>query len=368
MKKGLFSLLSVFIFSAQAQIIITSVNMPNATASADDTFRVSTGDILTLLDPGNTPYTTTGANVTWTFANLESTGQTIRRFERPSNTNYSLFSFSSSYGEKTADSLNLGVVVFTNLYNFYKKSSTAFTLEGLGMTYSSFGIPNFYSDKDELYKFPLTYGDHDSTTFKFSTLTYSAIPFPKYKKQGYRITDVDGWGMITTPLSQIPVPCIRVTTTAYSQDSIVGDFATPTFTIPLNVGFQNYQRSIQWLTLTERVPYLQIDGTLILNAFVPTSVKYRDIPNVGINEIEEQLALAMFPNPAVNELNLLIPKNKELYLEIHSSSGQLLLKKRVNNNEPMNLHTIDVSSYASGLYSVRLGDGYRVQNFKFIKQ
>jgi hypothetical protein len=365
MKKALFFLLVSFVFSAEAQIIITSSNMPNA----NDTLRVSTGDILTLLDPANTPYTTTGPNVSWTFDSLKATGQTIRKFESVGSSPYVYF-FSSSYGEKTADSLNLGVIAFTNIYNYYKKSSSAFTLDGLGMTYSSFPIPNFYSDKDELYKFPLMYGDHDSSTFKFSTLTYSALAFPKYKKEGYRITDVDGWGMISTPLSPVPVPCIRVTTTAYSQDSIIGDLALGTFTIPLNIGFPNYQRSIQWLTLTERIPYFQVDGSYVFNTFIPTSVKYRDIPRafVGISEVEEQKALGIYPNPATNELNLFLPKSKDLSLEIYSSTGQLVLKKELSNNEMMNLHKVNVSEYAVGLYSGRLSGGGSVQNFKFIKQ
>ena len=365
MRKALFFALTVSVLSFKGQIIITSANMP----AADDTLRVSTGDILTLLDPSNTAYTTTGPNVTWSFDSLKATGQTIRWFQSPSSTPYPFF-FSSSYGEKTTDSLNLGIAAFTNIYNFYKKSSSFYVLEGMGMTYTSFAIPNFYSDKDEMYKFPLTYGNHDSTTFKFSTLSTTMVAFPAYKKQGYRITDVDGWGMITTPLSPIPVPCIRVTTTSYSQDSIVGSLALGTFTIPLNIGFPNYQRSIQWLTLTERVPYMQIDGSYIASTFVPVSVQYRDIPRafVGINEIEEKLALAVFPNPAADELNLWIPKNGELYLEVYSATGQLILKRLILTNEMMNLHTVDVSGLSSGLYTCRLRKGGIVQNFKFVKQ
>lgn len=365
MKKALLSAFVFFVVSMQAQIVITSTNMP----LVNDTIRVSTGNLTTLLNPANTSYTITGANMTWQFDSLKTSGQAIRKFQVPSSTPYPFF-FSSSYGEKTADSLNLFVATFTEIYNFYKKSSSFFTLDGLGMTYSSFGVPNFYSDKDELYKFPLTFGNHDSTTFKFSTLSTTMVAIPAYKKQGYRITDVDGWGMISTPMSPIPVPCIRVTTTAYSQDSVVGNLAVGSFTIPLNVGFQNYQRSIQWLTLTDRVPYMQIDGNYLANNFVPTSVKYRDVPRafVGINEIEQQKALAIYPNPAADQLNILLPKSGEMALEVYSSTGQLVLKKQLNSSETMNLHTVDLSGFASGLYSGRLSDRNGVQNFKFIKQ
>lgn len=356
--------LMAFLTSAQLPIVITSANMP----LTNDTMRLSTGDLLTLLDPANTPYTTTGANINWTYDSLKATGQRMREFKSPGSTPYPFF-ITSSYGEKTSDTLNLGIIKFSNIHNFYRKNGTSsFNLDGLGMSYMSFPIPNFYSNKDELYFFPLMFGDRDSSYFKFSTLSTSLIP--TYSKEGYRITEVDGWGTITTPLSGVPVPCIRVTSTAYSQDSIKGDLAIGTFTIPLNVGFPNYTRTVQFLTLTERVPYMEISGSMIFNIFLPTAVHYRDIPRsfVGINEFAEQAALGIYPNPATGELNIIIPKNAELSLEIFSNTGQLVIKKKITNNEMMNIHTIDISGLSQGLYTGRLSDGSSVQNFKFIKQ
>jgi hypothetical protein len=70
----------------------------------------------------------------------------------------------------------------------------------------------------------------------------------------------------------------------------------------------------------------------------------------------------------MNELNIVIPKTKELSLEIYSSTGQLVMSKTITNKEMMNLHTINISEFGAGLYSGRLGDGRTVQNFKFIKQ
>ena len=363
MKKFILIALVLTSALANAQIIITNLNMP----VTGDTARRSTASAFDLLNAGNTPYTTTGTNVAWNFDSIKATGQVLRKFESPFSTPYPFF-FSSSYGEKTADSLNLGIITFSNIYQFYKKSSSSFNVDGTGMSYMAFPIPNFYSDKDELYKFPLIYGNHDSTTFKFSTISTSLIP--TYSKQGYRITDVDGWGTITTPLSGIPIPCIRLTTTQYSQDSIIGNLAIGTFTIPLNVGFPNYQRSIQFLTLTEHTPYMEINGSVLFNVFLPTAVRYRDIPRyfAGVNEIDAQVALAIYPNPATSELNIMVPKNKELVLEIYNNLGQVVIKKNISNNELMNKHTIDISGLSQGIYSGKLGDMKSVQNFKFIKQ
>jgi hypothetical protein len=253
--------------------------------------------------------------------------------------------------------------VIKDVHNFYRKNSTtSFNGVGTGMMVSGLPLGATSTDEDELYKFPLNYGNRDSTTFKFSTPTTTLIPF-KYKKNGYRITEVDGWGYVSTPMGT--EPCIRVVTTQYATDSII--ITNPPFELP----FDNFVRSYQWLTLGEKIPYFEVNGSLIANTFVPNEVRYRDVPRsfVGINEtMQQQLALAIYPNPAVNELNIMVPKNKALDLEIYSASGQLVIKRSITNTEAMNKHSIDISKLAQGLYSGVLGDGKAVQNFKFIKQ
>ncbi len=305
----------------------------------------------------------------WKFDSLNTNKQMVRQFVPSFSTPYFFYFFFPKYGEKIQDSVPLPAIPLgsvslsiKDVYNFYKKvSTTSFNAEGTGMSVIGIPIAGTYSDEDELYKFPLNYGDRDSTTFKLSTPTTTLIPFV-YKKGGYRITEADGWGYVSTPMGT--QPCLRVITTQYSIDTII--ITTPLFKLP----FQNYVRSYQWLTLGEKVPYFEVNGTLIAGIFIPNEVRYRDVPRsfVGIKENENQFALGIYPNPATTELNIVVPKNKELNLEIFSATGQLIVKKSIQNNELMNQHSIDISKMAQGLYSGTLSDGKSVQNFKFIKQ
>lgn len=363
-KPLLFTILALGAGSLAAQISITSTNVP----VSGDTIRVTDVNIATLPS-----YTATGANMVWQFDSVKATGQSMRDFKGPVAAGYMFGISSSDYGEKVADSIPIpGIITLKNVYNFYRKNgTTSFNLDAIGMTMQGFGVPNTFSDKDEMYFFPLNYGDRDSSTFKFSTFTYSAIPFV-YKKEGYRITEADGWGTVSTPYGQ--TQCLRVTTTQYSIDTLKAMLPIFGFTVPINIGFPNYQRSIQWLTLTERIPFMEISGTVTSlgggEVFLPTTARYRDIKRefVGIKEQEGQIAVSVYPNPVVNELNIVIPLSKNNTLEVFSATGQLVMKKELINTSAVNKHSVDVSGLGAGSYLGRLSNGSTVQNFKFTKQ
>jgi hypothetical protein len=359
MKKNLLILFIGFLSSTSfSQISITASQMP----ASGDTIRYSNASTTSVGD-----YTTTGVNHTWDFSLLDTISQAIRKFEPALSTPYFFFG-ANGYGEKTADSVGINPFLFKNIYSFYKKTTTKFYVDGIGMTFSGFPIPNFYSDKDELYQFPLTYLNRDSTTFKFSTITTGTIP--AYSKQGYRITEADGWGTITTPYGT--AQCLRVVTTQYSQDSIKGSLAVAGFTVPLNLGFPNYTKSYQWLSLGEKIPYLEVSGTLVGGNFVLRNVKYRDNKRsfVGIEEENSDLALSVFPNPANNEVNIIIPQNtNNVVAEIIDLQGKLILTKNLNqNSQIVNKHQIDVSSIAKGTYFLNLSTSKSKQTLKISVQ
>lgn len=360
MKKLLLFVFIVLGTLGKAQITITSTNVP----SSGDTARLSIAATSQLSSSYVTQYKNTGANYTWTFDSLKPTGQVMRKFEPALTYNY----FSSGFVEKTADSLNLFIATFSNVCDIFKKNSNGFYMDAWGITYMGFPIPNSYSKKDSLYKFPLNYLDRDSTNFAMSTPSSSLIPFG-FKKHGHRITEVDGWGTIKTPYGT--EPCIRVVTTQYSIDSIKAMIPLGTFTLPINIGYPNYVRKYQWLSLTEKVPYLEISGTVLANNFMPNEVRYRD--NIryfsGINEVmSETIALAIYPNPASSEISFFIPERGKHQIQVFDVQGGLMLDEKFDNSNAINRNTLDISQLEAGIYVGRLNNGKAVQNFKFIKQ
>jgi len=238
-----------------AQISINSSDMP----SAGDTLRYSVSDVTQDIISN---YAKTGSTYIWDFSGLEPNSQDIYNYQNSVQTPYAFF-FIGSYGLKITDSIGMGTYSIKNIYNFFKKSSSKFEANGMGLTFNGFPVPAYYIDNDEIYLLPLTYGKHDSTTFYFNTNLGGML---QLSMAGYRINTVDGEGKITTPFGTFD--CIRVKTFINEIDSIgIGSF---------KVGFPRQRMEYKWLAKGVRIPVLEINGDVIAGNFTPTTVRYRD--------------------------------------------------------------------------------------------
>lgn len=370
MKKLILILCSGFFsLTLFSQISITMSQMP----VSGDTIRYTNARLSSVGD-----YTTTGANHNWLFDTLKPVSQGRRDFIAGSSTPYSVIFGFAAYGEKTIDTVPIptipipGVpsISITDVYNFYSKSPTLaptkFITEGLGLKINGIPVPNFYSDEDELYFSSLNYLDRDSSTFRFSTISNTLIPF-QYVKQGHRITEADGWGTISTPHGT--VSCLRVITTQYSIDTIKGTITLPVIgTQPFAFGFKNYQRSYQWLTTNEHIPFFEVSGTLSGTNFNPNQARYRDnyINFVGLKEETKHLAISVFPNPATNQITVITSKdNGNIKAEIMDLQGKIILSKDLKyNSEIDNKHTLDLNLLAKGIYILNLSNLEGKQSIK----
>lgn len=357
MRKIYFFLFAVVLTAnsfSQVPITLSSSNFP----SSNDTLRYTNATIASV---GN--YTQTGANFNWNFSMLIPTTQGRRDFVPSAQTPYFFYFLSlTEYGEKIADSLGAGPLMITKYYNFYKKQTTplnAYIADGSGMTFSSVPVPNYYSNKDELYVFPLNYSNYDSTTFKFSTVTSSLIPIT-YSKSGYRVTKVDGWGSITTPYGTSN--CLRLVTTQYSQDSIKNTI------VPFPIGFPNYQRSYQWLTATSKIPFLEITGNLVGANFTPTTVRYRDSYHffAGVHENTDLSAMDLYPNPGKDKLWLNFTRKGQFLVEVLDLSGKLM---KSGNFDSANIgQFLDIIDLSPALYVIKVSENQKAYFYKFVKE
>lgn len=252
-------------FAAHAQIQITQANMP----SIGDTIRYTNSS------PGSSDYSKTGPNYNWDFSTLGFLNQDIYKFQALLSTPYGTLAFSGmpigAIGYKIADSLGTGQASIRNIYNFYQKSSSGWYAVGTGFTMASLSLPagGVYKDKDEIYTFPLKYNDQDSTTFEVATALGNPFKLGTFTQKGYRINKADGWGTISTPYGS-NISCIRVKSYIAETDSLK-------VTIPaVNIGFVNYRVEYKWLSATEKIPVLEVNGTEIAGVFTPTIVRYRD--------------------------------------------------------------------------------------------
>jgi hypothetical protein len=343
------------LLQAQSPITLGNVNMPGN----GDTLRYTNVMLNSL---GN--YTQTGTNFTWNFSNVVSTTEGLRSFKSAFLTPYALFFLSlNEYGEKIQDTIGMGPLTVTNYYNFYKKSTSpnAFIADGVGATINNVPLPSYYSDKDELYNFPMTYPKYDSTTFRFATPSTTMIPI-RYSKTGYRVTVVDGWGTVTTPYGT--QNCLRLITTQYSMDSMKTSMGP--VTIPF--GIPNNVRSYQWMTLSSRIPYMEISGSLVGNLFTPTLARYRGYaPQVatGLSVQEQGGSLQLYPNPASDRLWVNDEGMNPFRAELFDVQGRLVKSTDINaGTEP---GFIDLSGLAPGVYTVKATVDGTSHYQKFIK-
>ncbi|MDI1353533.1 MAG: T9SS type A sorting domain-containing protein [bacterium] len=357
------------VFIAQSPITLGNSNMPGA----GDTLRYTNVQTASI---GN--YTQTGTNFSWDFSTANSTTAGRRDFVAASQTPYFLFFLSANeYGEKIADTLvgGTGTITITKVYNFYKKqaSPNAFIADGMGMSISGIPVPSYYSDKDELYNFPMTFPKYDSTTFKFSTTTAGVLPI-KYAKQGYRTTKVDGWGTVKTPYGTDN--CLRLITTQYSKDTITLTLpAIPPLPAlpPIKIGIQNNVRSYQWMTLTSKIPYFEVTGNLVGNNYTITQARYRGfkpastntVNTTGISAIEDISALNLYPNPVKDKLWFDQDFSGNCNLTIYDVNGKLI--QSVKPEVFGSLSSVDVSGLETGLYVLRLTMNEKESYCKFIK-
>ena len=265
--KNLSLLICLFVgHISQAQIQISQANMP----SINDTIRYSVSNSNTL------NFAQTGANYTWDYSTLNRTSQDLYRFQALLSTPYATLAFTGmpagAIGYKIADSIGTGQVAFKNIYNFYEKKSTGWSAVGTGFTLSAIPFPagGVYSDKDEIYTFPLNYNDKDSTTFEVTTPLGNALfKLGTFKQKGYRINTVEGWGTIKTPYGN-NINCLKIKSKIVEIDSI--KITTPA----TNLGFQANRVEYKWISNTEKIPVLEVTGTVNNGTFTPNTIRYRD--------------------------------------------------------------------------------------------
>jgi len=364
MKKKILLLSFSFLnmFYCMSQITISQADMPNA----GDTLRVSyTNDTI---DP-----TLTGPNYTWNYSFLIPNAQWVRKFDSPSNY---LFAYAAifnpintSYGEEqyAPDSIPMTGLKLSNAYNFFKESSTKYKQVGQGLTINMIPIPFLYNPHDTIYRFPLTYGNADTSIAKFGP----AISIGYYYGQTiYRENYVDGWGTLTTPFGTFQTERVKSLVTVRDTFSDSSGTITFAFNRPL-------QYEYKWLKTGGKIPYLEVLANDVAGNPIVSQIAYRDsmrsgVVQIGINELQTSVFnFQVFPNPSSNYalVEYVLDGSADVRMEIFDMNGKKvsdLFNRKENSGKHIEIINLAQHNLKCGIYFVKMTAGNRTGSEKLV--
>ena len=96
-------------------------------------------------------------------------------------------------------------------------------------------------------------------------------------------------------------------------------------------------------------------------------MKFSDV-NTGLDDTSvTKSALQLYPNPAVDVLNVQIAKavNQSVTVEIISIDGKMLYKVQLSGKST---HQINLSQFRQGIYLCRVNNGTSIETTKFFKK
>jgi hypothetical protein len=86
--------------------------------------------------------------------------------------------------------------------------------------------------------------------------------------------------------------------------------------------------------------------------------------SVGVEKVENELGISIFPNPTKDAIQIDRGDNKKVEIQIIDFTGKLILKQSIQNP----VTTIDLSSFANGVYIIKMRTENGSSTQKIIKQ
>lgn len=332
-------------FPTLAQITIGPLDMP----SAGDTIRYRS-DAPATFDAADT-----GPGHVWDYSMLVpqgegadtavTVGSTPLLYQLFFNNNIIYPDWAANYAMKGTGIDLAGQLQIENLYDYYKKGSTGFRNVGFGATINGLPTSVQRDPVDWIFRFPMDYGNVDSS---FSTWNVSVPTVLYFVEEQWRHNNVDGWGTLYLPTDTFEV--LRLESRITRSDSLYIDQFGFGFQLP-DIETIEYK----WVAQGMDAPVLTITtvaGTLTEARFYYDELALATSEDVALPKDD---MLHLMPNPADGQTWLSVPGDA-LSASILDADGRVVL--RIPLAAKGGSLPIDVSSLASGLYTVQVtGEG-----------
>jgi hypothetical protein len=342
-----------------AQISIDVDDMPDP----GDTIRLSTTLVLDGID-----YESTGEDFTWDFSNLTVMMQTVDSFKNVAETplSYQLFFNNGIFYPEYKATVARALFSFDAIpgfevedaFQFYKESDDDYREVGIGVTLFGLAIPVTYDEIDIVYRFPVEYGNSDSSE---SSFLVSVPSLGAASSERFRRNYVDGWGTLITPYGSFET--LRIKTLIYQKDSVYID-STGTG-IPVERDIIEYK----WFGKEQGLPILTVteEGLIVTASYIDT------VRNNFFGTPEEKLSessVVLYPNPTAGRVAC----------HFKNSDGRQMLEIEVFDYAGRSFGTLfnvmmvdgtvafDISHLPDGAYFLRLQSEKDVVVKKLVKQ
>ncbi len=299
----------------QAQTTLTAAT---TNPSVGESFNAHLYDA-TLVSVGNS-----GANITWDFSSISSSGTQTTNWVAPSTTPYS----SSFSNANIANSDPSG--------NYYYFSATTTDYSSCGGA-SSAGQIVSYSDLEKQLVYPMTYNTSFTDAFAASYTSSGML----INRDGTINGVADAYGTLILPYGTI-TDVLRVKLEEYYDDLYMGS--------PI----VEYETEVYvWYKAGIHHPILS-HTTFIMNGNTTIYGTYIDASHVGIDSNEKHLGLKIYPNPSSGLFNLeLFANNETTLFEVVDIYGKIVYQTEYSNTSFVK-DKIDLSTLSKGIYIVRV--------------
>ncbi len=336
------------ISSVNAQITIVRNDLP----VMNDAVRITNTDI------SGIDYTQTGADFSWNFSHLPDRGEEVMEYKAALQTDYRLYFLGLTYFGLKGEDLTIGGYGLKDIYNFYEIDNSKYGIKGIGVKFQDAPLAAVYSKLDKIFSLPMRFGQKDSNQYAFKV----DIPsLGTYKGDGIRVTEVDGWGNITTPYGTFP--CLRTKSVVNGTDSVIATV----FGFEIKLGLPVSKIEYQWWAKGQKSPVMNIEGRMVGNNFLPAKTYYRGT-DISVPTSAQQPSLSLewniYPVNGQKGWSIQIPDEYlGSDLSIYQLNGQLVQSLKLYNN----LRQISVQGPA-GTYIAVLSNNQGFSSKKVILQ
>ncbi len=349
MKKIYLTILTTLAFTQISNAQLTLTKAANEPAIGDLEFRKRFDSTAAL---PNTP----GANQTWNFTALNSStaAATTSSYLLPTSAPGYTSSYSAATVAKTTGTVS----------DFFKATATQFELIG---TVPSSSISLNFTNSAIASVWPITsaYTNSDvvAGTIKTNILLPSSGPF-----NGTVKVASTGTGTLQLPNGIILNDCLQLKNSFSGTGSVTIFTLAITLTIT-NVTYDYYHASQKYPVLSvnySETAFKQGAGTPTITSNSSISVNTNVF--VGISESTLNSSFSIYPNPANNNLSVMLTNtsSENVTVRIFNNIGQLVKTINLGNTTDINKQ-IDISDLSSGIYMVKTTIGNASASKKLIK-